>query len=54
MEILCTTTRTGPILLSREDALLRLLPLLDRPEAKAFIASTKLEVSLQNNEMSAN
>lgn len=46
MEVLCTTTRTGPVLLTRQDALLKLLPLLDRPEAKTFIAAAKLAVSL--------
>lgn len=47
MEVLCTTTRTGPILLTREDTLLRLLPLLDQSEAKAFIAAAKIAVSFQ-------
>lgn len=47
MEVLCTTARTGPVLLTREDALFQLLPLLGRPEAKTFIAAAKLAVSLQ-------
>lgn len=47
MEVLCATTRTGPVLLTREDALLKLLPLLGRPEAKAFIEAAKLAVSLK-------
>lgn len=48
MEVLCATTRTGPVLLTREDALLKLLPLLERPDAKTFIAAAKLAVSLPN------
>lgn len=47
MEVLCSTTRTGPVLLTREEALLKLLPLLDRPEAKTFIAAARLAVRLK-------
>lgn len=46
MEVLCSTTRTGPVVLGREDALLKLLPLLERSEAKSFIAAAKLAVRL--------
>ncbi|CAM9715633.1 unnamed protein product, partial [Ectocarpus sp. 12 AP-2014] len=42
LEMLCDTSHTGPILVTREDALMKLLPLLERPEAKAFLACMKL------------
>ncbi|CAM9998853.1 unnamed protein product, partial [Ectocarpus sp. 12 AP-2014] len=42
LEMLCDTRHTGPILVTREDALMKLLPLLERPEAKAFLACMKL------------
>lgn len=47
VEILRETTRTGPVLLSREEALRRLLPQLDRSEAKAFIELVELTVGSQ-------
>eukprot|EP00752_Nemacystus_decipiens_P012939 g11452.t1 len=42
MEVLSATARTGPVLLTREDALLKLLPLLERSDAKTFILAAKL------------
>lgn len=46
MEVLSTnkTGRTGPVLLAREDALLKLLPRLERSEAGMFVAGAKLAV----------
>lgn len=37
MEVLCSSTRAGPIVLSREEALKTLLPLLDHAEITAFL-----------------
>lgn len=54
MEVLCATTRTGPVLLTREDALLKFLPLLERPDARTFIAAAKLAVSVQSTKLCTN
>lgn len=44
-EVLCAANGAVPVLLSREDALVKLLPKLDRVEARTFIIVAKLVVS---------